>query len=267
MRKPLILLVSEATGQPVNDYTDNLKTHYDLSDIMPAKKAWPKILKEHPDMVIYNHHAHATDCIDTCRKIKTDKRTKHIPVIVTGPFISDEHYISCLGIGVADYIVSPVNFEILHYRVRNILAQQSVLKKTLVKQVAVKYSEIAIESPDEKFIQQALQIVEKNIVNPAFSVSGFSRELHMSRVAVYKKIFALTGKAPIDFIRSIRMQRAVQLLEKSNLTISEIAYEVGFNNPKYFSRFFKKEFTMPPSAFPRKKMEQIVEQAPALMQA
>ena len=89
----------------------------------------------------------------------------------------------------------------------------------------------------------------------------------MSRVAVYKKIFALTGKAPIDFIRSIRMQRAVQLLEKSDLTISEIAYEVGFNNPKYFSRFFKKEFTMPPSAFPRKKMEQMVERPAELMQA
>jgi len=265
MKKPLILLVNEGAAQPVNDYTDNLKTHYNLSGVLEAKKAWPKILKEHPDMVIYNHHIRAGDCIDMCKKIKTDTRTKHIPVVVTGPFISNEHYIDCLGIGVADYIVAPVNFEILLYRVRNILVQQTALKKTLIKQVAVKHSEIVVESPDEKFINHALQVVEKNIVNPAFSVSGLSRELHMSRVAAYKKIFALTGKSPIDFIRSIRMQRAMQLLEKSDLTIAEIAYQVGFNNPKYFSRFFKREFTKPPSAFLRKKMEQIVEGIPVLM--
>ena len=106
---------------------------------------------------------------------------------------------------------------------------------------------------DEKFMKHALEVVEKNISNSDLSVEELSREMFMSRVALYKKLLALTGKTPIEFIRSIRLKRAAQLLEKSDLTVSEIAYEVGFNNPKYFSKFFKSEFNMLPSAYQAEK--------------
>jgi AraC-like DNA-binding protein len=156
-------------------------------------------------------------------------------------------------------MTKPFNFEILLSRIRNILKEQSNLKKTFVKHVEVKTSEIKTESPDEKFIQQALMIVEKNLSNADFSVEDLSRQLFISRVATYKRIFALTGKSPLDFIRSIRLQRAVQLLEKSDLTVAEVAYEVGFNNPKYFSKFFKAEYNIVPSAFQaeRKKRKEM----------
>ena len=106
-----------------------------------------------------------------------------------------------------------------------------------------------MESSDEKFIRQALDLVEKNMANPDFSVEEMSRELFISRVALYKRLLALTGKTPIEFIRGVRLKRAAQLLEKSQQTVSEIAYEVGFNNPKYFSRYFKAEFGVLPSAY------------------
>jgi AraC-like DNA-binding protein len=104
-----------------------------------------------------------------------------------------------------------------------------------------------VASPDEQFLHQVMEIIEKNISNPDFSVEELSRAAYMSRVALYKKLLALTGKTPIEFIRSVRLKRAAQLLEKSKMTVAEIAYEVGFNNPKYFSKYFKMEYHVLPS--------------------
>lgn len=105
---------------------------------------------------------------------------------------------------------------------------------------------------DEQFIAQAIAIVEKHISEPEFSVEDLSRALHFSRVTLYKKLLSLTGKAPLDFIRHIRLKRATELLAKSQMTVAEIAYEVGFNDPKYFARYFIKEFGIKPSAYKKK---------------
>ena len=115
--------------------------------------------------------------------------------------------------------------------------------------VDINPSEIEITSLDEKLIRSALETVEKNINNVNFSVKDLSDELAMSRVHLYKKLSSLTGKSPLEFIRTVRLKRAAQLLEKSQLTVSEVAYKVGFNNPKYFSRYFKSEFNVLPSEY------------------
>lgn len=253
MKKPLVLIAAENSGLAEKSLVKSLDVYFEYTEVNTIGKVWPVLLKKHPDMVVFLLRESAIDCIETCKKLKEDARTMHVPVIIIGPFISNEHYIKCLGAGVTDYFTLPINTEILLCRMQNIIARQTTLQKKLIKQVVLKYTELSVVSPDEKFIQHAMQIVEQNLMNPGFSVEELSRALHMSRVAAYKKIFSLTGKAPIDFIRAARMQRAVQLLEKSDMSIAEIAYEVGFNNPKYFSQFFKKEFAMPPSAFLRKK--------------
>jgi AraC-like DNA-binding protein len=146
-------------------------------------------------------------------------------------------------------MTKPFNFEILLSKIRNLLSQQEAARKTYLKQVEASPSRPEVESTDEKFIRQALDLVEKNMANPGFSVEEMSREMFVSRVALYKRILSLTGKTPIEFIRSVRLKRAAQLLEKNQYTVSEIAYQVGFNNPKYFSRYFKEEFGILPSAF------------------
>jgi AraC-like DNA-binding protein len=133
--------------------------------------------------------------------------------------------------------------------------QQDTLKKTYQKQVQATASEVIAESADDKFIQQALAVIEKNISNPDFSVEEMSKEMFMSRVALYRKIFSLSGKTPIEFIRSIRLQRAMQLLQKKEMTVAEVAYEVGFNNPKYFTRYFKQEYNVLPSTYLTKNKE------------
>lgn len=98
-------------------------------------------------------------------------------------------------------------------------------------------------------MQQALEIGERYLDDPAFSVEDFSRDMFMNSVTLYRKVQSLTGKSPLEFIRSIRMKRAAQLLGKSGMSVAEVAYEVGFNNPKHFTKVFKEEFAVTPSQY------------------
>ena len=130
------------------------------------------------------------------------------------------------------------------------------MQKRFQKQIEVNPSEVTVTPVDEKFLKEALSVVEKFMDNPDFSVEEFSREMCMSRKALYNKILSLTGKAPLEFIRSIRLKRAAQLLEKSGMSVSEIAYDVGFNNPKNFTKYFKEEFNVLPSQYLANKEEE-----------
>ncbi len=187
--------------------------------------------------------------IELCKKIKSDQRVSHIPVILLTARTAEEQKMEGFESGADDYITKPFNFEILQSRVRNLIHQREAFQKDFRKQIEVKASDVNITSLDEKLIQRAIKCVEDNISDTAFSVETLSHELGMSRVHLYKKLLALTGKSPIEFIRVIRLQQAAQLLEKSQLTVSEVAYKVGFNNPKYFTKYFKEEYKMLPSAY------------------
>ena len=189
------------------------------------------------------------DGVELARKIKTETLTAHIPVILLTAMGSEEKQLEGLSVGVNDYITKPFNFEILASKIRNLIAQQKLLQKRFQTQIEVNPSEVTVTPVDEKFLKQALEIVEKHLDKPEFSVEDFSREMFMNRVTLYRKILSITGKTPLEFIRSIRLKRAARLLEKSGMSIAEIAYEVGFNNPKNFSKSFKEEFHVTPSQY------------------
>ena len=140
-------------------------------------------------------------------------------------------------------------YKILLSKIHNVLRMQQTMKETYQKQVEIQAKEIAVVSEDEKFMKNALAYIEKNITNPNFSVEELSKHLNLSRVSLYKKLLTLTGKTPVDCIRTIRLKRAVQLLEKSKLSIANVAYEVGFNNAAYFAKVFREEFGMLPSEY------------------
>ncbi|HWB24801.1 MAG TPA: two-component regulator propeller domain-containing protein [Chitinophagaceae bacterium] len=247
-KKPVILLVED--NEDFRFYLkDNLREFFTIVEAPDGKTGWQKTLAVHPDMVVSDISMPGMSGIDLCLKIKKDTRTKQIPVILLTAFAGEEKHLKGLEIGASDYIIKPFNFEIMLSRIKNILAEHDSLRKTFTKHVEAKSTSINVASPDEKFIQQALQIIEKNIANPEFSVEELSKQLFMSRVSAYKRIFALTGKTPIEFIRAVRLERAAQLLAKTDMTVAEIAYQVGFNNPKYFTRYFKAVYNMVPSAY------------------
>jgi len=191
--------------------------------------------------------------IELCRKIRSDLLTSHIPIILLTARAAGEQKIEGFDAGANDYVTKPFSFDILQSRIKNLLTQREASQKRFQKHFDVKASNIEISSLDEKLIKRAIEVVEQNIMEPEFSIEALSHELGMSRVYLYKKLVSLTGKSPLDFVKTIRLQQAAQLLEKSDLNISEVAYRVGFNNPKYFAKCFKEEYKVLPSAYAASK--------------
>jgi signal transduction histidine kinase/ligand-binding sensor domain-containing protein/DNA-binding response OmpR family regulator len=253
-KKKTILIVED--NEDLRFYLkDNLKAQYHVEEATNGKEGWEKVKQLNPDLVVSDIMMPVMDGIELARKIKTETSTAHIPIILLTAMGSEEKQLEGLHVGVNDYITKPFTFEILASRVRNLLAQQKLLQKRFQKQIEVNPAEVTITPVDEKFLKQALEVVEKQLDNPEFSVEDLSREMYMSRVTLYRKILSLTGKSPLEFIRSIRLKRAAQLLDKSGMSVAEIAYEVGFNNPQLFTRFFKEEFKVPPSQYAASKKE------------
>jgi DNA-binding response OmpR family regulator len=232
---------------------DNLKLNYNIVEAANGKIGLEKALSLIPDLIVTDVMMPEMDGIELCRKVKNDSHTSHIPVILLTARTAEEQKMEGFGSGANDYITKPFNFEILQARIRNLIAERQAFMKHFPKLLDVKASDIQVTTHDEKLIRSTIEIVEKNLANKDFSVEELSRILGMSRVLLYKKLLALTGKTPIEFIRTIRMQRAAQLLEKSQYTISEIAYQVGINNPKYFAKYFKDEYHMLPSNYAAEK--------------
>lgn len=246
--KPILLLVED--NEDFRFYLkDNLKLMYTILEAKDGQEGLKKALTDFPDLIVSDVMMPVMNGIDLCKKIKSDQRLSHIPVILLTARSSEEQRLEGFETGADDYINKPFNFEILESRIRNLIAQREKLHKVLSRQMGIKASELTITSLDEKFINNAVKCVEEHISDPEFSVEDLSHELGISRAHFYKKILALSGKSPLEFIRTIRLQHAAQLLEKSQLTVAEVAYQVGFNNPKYFARYFKEMYHVLPSAY------------------
>jgi YesN/AraC family two-component response regulator len=187
--------------------------------------------------------------IELCAKIKSDERVSHIPVILLTAKSSEEQRLEGFKTGADDYVTKPFNFEVLEARIDNLLKRREKSQRIFRKTLEVKSGELQITPLDVKFVENAVKCVEKNVSSPDFTVERLGMELGISRAYVFKKILALTGKTPLEFIRTIRLQHAAQLLEKSQLSVKEIAYTVGFNNPKYFTKNFKEQFHVLPSEY------------------
>jgi signal transduction histidine kinase/DNA-binding response OmpR family regulator/streptogramin lyase len=247
-KKPTVLIVED-------DYDfrfyikDNLKSSFTIIEATDGKEGWQKTLASHPNIIVSDISMPEMDGIELCRKVKADSRTTHIPVILLTALTGEEQQLKGLETGATDYMTKPFNFEILLSRIRNILVQQENMRKTYQKQVEVKPTDVIVESPDEVFLQKLLRLIEENISNPNFSVEELSGDMFMSRYTLYKKILALTGKTPNEFIRYMRLKRAAQLLENGYLTVSQICYKVGFKSQKYFVKAFKSEFNVSPSNY------------------
>ena len=179
--------------------------------------------------------------------LKTDKHTENIPFVLLTAKQSVENKVEGLTIGADDYVTKPFNMEVLILRMRKLIDLSG--KNRLRTKIDPEPSEIAITSLDEKLVENAIKYVEANIARSDLSVEELSHELGMSRVHLYKKLLQITGKTPIEFIRVIRLKRAAQMLRESQQNVSEIAYQLGFNNPKYFSKYFKDEFGVLPSVY------------------
>lgn len=253
---PVLLLVED--NEDFRFYLkDNLKELYTIIEAKNGSEGWTKATGIVPDLIVTDVAMPEMNGLELVRRLKEDQRTLHIPLVLLTAGTSPEQHIEGYELGIHDYIEKPFNFEILQYRLSNILKQQETARKTFRQQIAIKGRDVAISSRDEGLVRKVIAIVEENISNPEFSVEALSKEIGMSRIHLYRKLNSISGKTPLEFIRSIRMERAARLLEQSQLTISEIAYQVGFNNPKYFTKQFREEFGELPSAYLTRKKNMV----------
>ncbi len=247
-RMPTVLLIED--NDDLRFYLkDNLRNTFHIIEASNGKDGWQKALAQHPRLIVSDVNMPGMNGIELCRKIKTDSRTSHIPVILLTALTAEEDQMAGLDSGASDYVVKPFNFEILVSRIQNLLKMQQVMKDTYQKQIELQAPDIAVVSQDEKFLKKALDYIELHMASPNLSVETLAKHLNVSRASLYKKLLAMTGKTPVDCIRTIRLKRAAQLLAKSQLCIANVAYDVGFNNPAYFAKVFREEYGMLPSEY------------------
>jgi signal transduction histidine kinase/DNA-binding response OmpR family regulator len=245
--RPLVLLVED--NDDFRFYLkDNLVQEFEVIQASDGHEAWEKLADIKPDIIVSDIMMPNMDGIELLRRLKSSAPFSGIPVILLTAVSDEEFQVESFKLGANEYMTKPFTYEVLASRVKNLLQPRPGGKKAH-RVMDVDPSPVEILPADEKFLKQVLEVIEKNISNPDFTVEDLSKELFMHRAGMYRKLLSLTGISPLEFIRNIRLKRARQLLEKSQMTIAEIAYEVGFNNPKKFSQHFKEEFGATPSAY------------------
>jgi len=209
-------------------------------------------LESIPDIIISDVMMPDMDGFEFCRKIRKDERTSHIPIILLTALGSRDHEIEGLSYGADDYITKPFDLVIMQTKVENILSVRQSLKQKYTGEMLLQPRNIVLNSPDERFLQKAIEVIEDNISDSDLDIERFAVKIGVSRMQLYRKLNALTEMTVKEFIRNIRLKRAAQMLVQKKLNISEVAYAVGFKDLSHFRKCFKQEFGMSASEYVEK---------------
>lgn len=242
-----VLLLAEDNDEMRTYLKESLSAKFQVIDVADGEEALEMAKEINPSIIVSDVLMPKLRGDEVCRLLKSSVETSHIPFILLSALSEKENVILGLEAGANDYIIKPFDFNILQARIRNILQNREQLRKQLLS------AETGIEELnytnqlDKEFLDKAIETIEKELANPDFSINDFCKVLGMSRTSVYNKIKTLTNQSPNDFIRIIRLNKAKELLKTKKYTIAEVAYMVGFSDPKYFSTSFKKQFGISPS--------------------
>jgi ligand-binding sensor domain-containing protein/signal transduction histidine kinase/DNA-binding response OmpR family regulator len=212
-------------------------------------QGYHKAIELIPDIIISDVMMPEMDGTVLCSKLKSDNRTSHIPIILLTARTPLIYKIEGFENGADDYLVKPFSIKVLKVRIKNLLLSREKLRQRYSKEVNLQPANIAITSADEKFFEKVMAFIEKHIEDPAMSVEQMGQDVGMSRATLYRKIKALTNLTTTDFVRSIRLKRAAQLLEQKKFNVNEVAYMVGFIDVDYFRKCFKEQFGVTPKEY------------------
>lgn len=242
------LLIVEDNADMLSYMTSVLSAEYTIYQATNGLQALEIIRSTEVDLVVSDVMMEGMDGLELTRTIKKDVNISHVPIILLTAKALAEDELKGLQLGANDYITKPFNFDVLRLRIRQLLEQGVEKRKKFSLNPDIEPSEITITTVDEQLLQQALEAVSNNMKNPDFNVDQLASELGMHRTGLNRKLQAITGQTPLVFIRTLRLRRAHQILTADPAKlVSQVAYEVGFNNPKIFSRYFKEEYGCYPS--------------------
>ena len=248
------LLIAEDNTEFRQFLADQLRDEYEVLAAENGREAL-RLLQQHDvDIVVSDVMMPEMDGVELCRQIKADIQTSHIPVLMLTALSADEDRLRGLEQGADDYLTKPFNLDVLRLRLKKFLQWSQNAHQNFQQKIDVSPSEITITSLDEQLIKKATKAVEDNMTND-YTVEDLASAVGLTRGHLYKKLMAITGKGPADFIRTIRLKRARQLLDESGMQIAEVAYAVGYSSPKVFSRNFKSEYGLPPTEYLKNKGE------------
>ncbi len=210
--------------------------------------------KESPSIIISDIMMPEMDGLELCKKIKNNFYTSHIPIILLTARITTDEQIEGIKQGADDYMVKPFNMDLLLAKIKGFIENRNKLRAKFGKLEDVNPDELTLSKLDSRFFTKANEVVLKFYTDPTFDVDQFASEMFVSRSQLYNKLKAITNLSANEFINTCRLKKAHELLQQGELQVSEIAYATGFNDPKYFSRIFKKYYKQAPSDLVKKRI-------------
>lgn len=248
-----ILLVED--NDEIRAYlSKQLQNEYTVMESPNGNKALEMIKINAPDFILSDIMMPGVSGFELCSILKSNTETSHIPLILVSSLSERNDILKGLSLGADDYITKPFDMKILESKIKAIIKTRNSFKNKYIEKTAQDEEFSTISEKDKLFITKIISLIEDNLANELFSIESMAIEMAMSRTVFYKKLKSLTNDNPKDFIKEIRMKKAVELLKEKKYQISEIAYLVGFQNPKHFSTFFKKYYGYSPSHFSDKEL-------------
>lgn len=248
--RPLVLIIED--DSEISQYmADMFAEHYTVTVEEDGRKGIEQANNLQPDLVITDVMLPSMNGKEVCRQLKNAFDTSHIPVIMLTAMSDENDILQGLSEGADSYLTKPFNIKVVMAQAASLIRSRQLWRQRLGKPLLQCPDNISIPPIDQRFMDQVIQILEEELANPAFDVTMMVGRLHMGHSTVLRKLKALTGMSPVDYIRSYRMQKAAYIFQKEKLPVSEVSYRVGYSDPKYFSKCFTKEFGKTPTEFMR----------------
>lgn len=256
-RKYTILLIED--DEEVRLFLEEqLKKYFTIITAPNGLIGWETAINEEPNLIVCDVMMPEMDGFEVTRKIRSDFQTSHIPLILLTAHSSIEHQLEGINAGADAYIIKPFSTKYLISRIIKLIEQREKLQYKFAHEPGMVQPTITTSDKDAAFIRKIHEVIERHLSNAEFSVDDFAKEVHLGRTIFYKKVKGITNYSPNEYVRIVRLKKATQLLKNTDLNISEVAYEVGFNDPDYFSKCFKEQFGMTPRQFRNEEKEKEV---------
>ena len=244
--KPRVLVIDD--NADIRAYaTALLGDEYDVMEASDGSEGLKKAVREVPDVVVCDVMMSGMDGLECCKHLKSDSLTCHIPVILLTAKTLDEHRAEGYAYGADAYLTKPFNGNVLKARIKNLITNRKLMKIVFGNDAQQEPMEAVAQSAESQFVEKFRTIIQGNLGNSDLNVETISHEMGISRAQLYRKIKSITGISPNDIIREARMKRADRLLETTDKSVSEIAYEVGFSSPSYFTKCYREFFGRTPN--------------------
>ena len=244
--KPRVLVIDD--NADIRAYaTTLLSDEYDVMEASDGAEGLRKAVREVPDVVVCDVMMSGMDGLECCKRLKADSLTCHIPVILLTAKTLDEYRAEGYAYGADAYLTKPFNGNVLKARIKNLIANRKLLKIVFGNDAQQVPTVPVAQSAESLFVEKFRTIIQANLGNSELNVETISHEMGISRAQLYRKIKSITGISPNDIVREARMRRADRLLETTDKSVSEIAYEVGFSSPSYFTKCYREFFGRTPN--------------------